>query len=232
MGNMIGHKLCELFKMAAETSAANDICHVEGLTNEVIVVRYSNWGAQYDMDMGEEHFKGPIIAAQAIQDLFPQSAQRSDVDILDVAAGTGFAGERLKQIGFTKLDALEPSEGMLAVAKSKNIYNRRFQDFLNENPTSIESDHYDVALICGGMGQGHIPCSGLDELIRVVKPGGFVVIVMREQYLDTVDEYKDRLEPQMKRLEVNGKWKSVSRTVVPKYSWDNDGVVYVFKVEA
>ena len=36
---------------------------------------------------------------------------------------------------------------------------------------SHPTDQYDVACISGGLGEGHIPCSGLGELVRVVKPG-------------------------------------------------------------
>jgi hypothetical protein len=30
---------------------------------------------------------------------------------------------------------------------------------------------YDVAVVAGGMGEGHIPCNALPEMIRIVKPG-------------------------------------------------------------
>ncbi|KAK0054666.1 methyltransferase-like protein 27 [Biomphalaria pfeifferi] len=218
--------------MAEDASAANDFAHAPNLSKEEIALRYSKWaqGAQYEQDLSEENFKGPTITADVLAELFPDEDSRGDVYILDVAAGSGFAGEKLVQKGFQKLDALEPSEGMLNLAISKGIYTRTFQTFLNGPTNCILSGSYDVALICGGMGEGHIPCSGLDELIRVVRPGGLAVIVMREKYLTSVVEYKDRLEPRMKELELEGKWSSVMRRVVPKYSFENNGVVFVFRV--
>ena len=33
------------------------------------------------------------------------------------------------------------------------------------------SDTYDSVAISGGMGESHIPCSALHELIRITKPG-------------------------------------------------------------
>lgn len=57
-----------------------------------------------------------------------------------------------------------------------------------------------------------------------------MIIAMREAYLTSVLEYKDRLEPLMKQLEQEDKWQAVSRTVVPNYSFDNNGVVYIFRV--
>lgn len=32
-------------------------------------------------------------------------------------------------------------------------------------------DMYDATVISGGMGEGHIPCEGMKELIRITKPG-------------------------------------------------------------
>jgi ubiquinone/menaquinone biosynthesis C-methylase UbiE len=59
------------------------------------------------------------------------------------------------------------------------------------------------------MGEGHIPVTAIAEMIRVVKPGGTVVIVMREEYLTYVKEYVNKLEPYMKDLEDKGFWKQV-----------------------
>lgn len=33
------------------------------------------------------------------------------------------------------------------------------------------ADTYDAVVISGGMGEGHIPCSGMEELCRIVKAG-------------------------------------------------------------
>ena len=35
----------------------------------------------------------------------------------------------------------------------------------------VISDTYDVIVLSGGMGEGHIPTEALTEMIRVVKPG-------------------------------------------------------------
>ncbi|XP_059139128.1 methyltransferase-like protein 27 [Physella acuta] len=216
----------------SQASAANDYAHEAGFSREEITKRYTEWarGAKYEQDLNEEHFRGPLITAETMGKLYPDEASRKNLNILDVAAGSGLAAVQLLRKGFSKIDALEPSEGMLNLAKSKNIYTRTFQNFLGEDSHCIEPDYYDVAVVCGGMGEGHIPCNGMDELVRFVKPGGHVIIVMREEFLTIVAEYKDRLEPHMKNLEQEGKWELVSRTVVPKYFLDYTGVIYIFKV--
>ncbi|XP_059139129.1 methyltransferase-like protein 27 [Physella acuta] len=216
-----------------QVTAVDDLIFKAGLPKEEITRRYTEWAkdSHYEQHMNEENYHGPLYVAEAMVKLYPEEAARKNVSILDVAAGTGLVGMQLLRKGFSKIDALEPTEGMLSLAKSKNIYTRTFQNFLGEDSHCIEADYYDVAIICGGMGENHIPCSGIDELCRFVKPGGHVIIVMREEFLTTVAEYKDRLEPHMKNLEQEGKWEPASRTVVPKYYFNYDGIVYVFKVK-
>ena len=52
---------------------------------------------------------------------------------------------------------------------------------------------------------------------------------MRENYLKEVEQYKE-LESLMQRLELEGKWSKLERTVVEKYSFGNNGVIFVFRV--
>ena len=40
------------------------------------------------------------------------------------------------------------------------------------------SDTYDCVAISGGMGESHIPCSALHELIRITKPGEFFTCIL------------------------------------------------------
>ncbi|XP_050724520.1 uncharacterized protein LOC127002509 isoform X4 [Eriocheir sinensis] len=63
-----------------------------------------------------------------------------------------------------------------------------------------------------------------------VPKGGFVIIVMRHEHLQTVPSYKDKLEPYMDQLEADGKWKKVERRTVPNYFCDKEGLVFVFRI--
>ena len=40
---------------------------------------------------------------------------------------------------------------------------------------------------------------------------------MREDFLQSIAEYKDRLEPLMRKLQDVGKWMMLERTIVPGY---------------
>ncbi|XP_035829874.1 methyltransferase-like protein 27 [Aplysia californica] len=204
---------------------------------------YSDWSKDdgYDQHLNPDLYRGPKIAAQAVADFFP-SSKPADIRILDVAAGTGFVAEhfyyfkkaffhlQLRDLGFKHIDALDPSEGMLEKARQKRLYDHFICTYLDSNKKlPILEDTYDCAVTSGGMGEGHIPYNSLDQLIRVVKPGGLVCIVMREEYLNH-SQYKDLLEPHMSRLEKEGYWQLVSRTVEEEYCFDLSGLVYNFKV--
>ncbi|XP_076323039.1 methyltransferase-like protein 27 [Tachypleus tridentatus] len=53
-----------------------------------------------------------------------------DAKLIDLAAGTGALGKELKALGYSCIDALDGTKGMLEVAKKKNIYRNLFQFFL------------------------------------------------------------------------------------------------------
>ncbi|KAJ8316980.1 hypothetical protein KUTeg_004884, partial [Tegillarca granosa] len=214
----------------ASAYATNFGAHREGMTKEEVADYYSNWALKgtYEQDVGPDRYHGPEIACDAMEQTY-EMEDRGRVKVLDIAAGTGFLGEKLFKKGFTKIDALDPAEGMLAVARKKNVYGRLICDFMGENRLPVENDEYDCAVIAGGMGEGHIPCVALYEMIRIVKPGGKIIIVMRQEYLEYVGDYKDALEPLMKQLEADGKWDLISRTVVPNYSFNKNGVVFKFQ---
>lgn len=84
--------------------------------------------------MNERVYRGPHILADFCNILLSDKNAR----ILDVGAGTGLVGEYLKKRGFCNLDALEPSLGMLEVAKTKNVYKNLHSDRIDAfEPTSL-----------------------------------------------------------------------------------------------
>ncbi|XP_078666725.1 methyltransferase-like protein 27 [Branchiostoma floridae x Branchiostoma belcheri] len=187
---------------------------------------YKTWAANYDKDTTDSNYNGPRATANRMLALFEG---KTDARILDVAAGTGMSGEALQKVGFRSMDALEPSEDMLVLAKEKNIYGRLIKDFLGTNRLDIADGEYDATVMVGGMVEGHVGCDCLEELIRVTKPGGFVVICMREVNLRKVQEYH-KLEPRMAALQNEGCWEKVSRDVFPNYCEGEDGVIFVHRV--
>ncbi|XP_048746652.2 methyltransferase-like protein 27 [Ostrea edulis] len=216
-------------KEAIDAYAQNYGAHREGISMKEMAEYYTKWANtdKYEVDLGPVRYKGPELAAETICELIKEN--RENVRVLDIAAGTGFLGQMIWKKGFRLIDGLDPAEGMLEAARKKKVYANLICDFLTEKKLDIEEGTYDVAVTAGGFGEGHIPCNAVHEMIRIVKPGGYIVNVMKERYLEIVSDYKDRLEPLMKELEISGKWKRLSRKVIPNYFLEYSGVIYVYQ---
>ncbi|XP_069162966.1 methyltransferase-like protein 27 [Procambarus clarkii] len=200
-----------------------------GLKPSQVVANYDDWAESYEQMLGDGRLNASTIAVEEVAEMVPEE-RRTEVRVLDVAAGTGLVGLHLHKKGFTKIDALEPSEGMMNVLKEKKVYSKTYLDLITSTPTTVPTGTYDVVVISGGMGDSHIPVQGVDEFIRVAKPGGLVIIVMRLEFLWITEQYKDKLEPYMDQLEKQGVWRKEARKVVPNYYFKKDGVVFIYRV--
>ncbi|KAK6179636.1 hypothetical protein SNE40_011950 [Patella caerulea] len=173
-----------------------------GLTKQGMTKRMDKWAADYDSDMAVIAYRNPEVVSQVVGEYFPTN--REFVKIVDVASGTGLVGLELKRNGFKQIDAVDPSSGMMKVAKSRNVYDKCYIEYVDGHPLPIDTDTYDCAVVVGGFSMGHLPTNALFELTRIVKPGGYIFINMMESSLVRVEEFKDRLEPLFERFTNNG----------------------------
>ncbi len=154
---------------------------------------YDDWAATYDADMAKAGYRHPAIGlALLARHLAPGAAP-----ILDAGAGTGLVGEWLDLIGYTEVEALDISEGMLAVARSKNIYSALHQAALGSR-LPFADNHFAAVISTGVFTSGHVGAEGLDELIRATRPGGIIVLTVK----DTV--WSDGFETRIKQLAATG----------------------------
>ena len=120
--------------------------------------------------------------------------------ILDVGCGTGKVGQILREHGYCSLEGLDISSGMLAEAGKKNCYAVLHQQDLGE-VLNFDGGTFDAVVSVGVFVRSHAPSSAFDELIRITRPGGFIVFTLRPEFYEASD-FKDKLAA----LTAAGRW--------------------------
>ncbi|XP_077495712.1 methyltransferase-like protein 27 [Amblyomma americanum] len=148
---------------------------------------YNNWASNYEEDMALQKYKAPNIMAHFIN----QELQvKKDAVIIDVGCGTGLLGVELKNLGYSYIDGLDYSDGMMAEAIKKNIYRRRFIERVSKSgKLPLKDGEYDVVALCGCLMPGHIMPDALPEVARLLKPNGRLMWIHR-----TLDHYESKSE--------------------------------------
>jgi ubiquinone/menaquinone biosynthesis C-methylase UbiE len=135
---------------------------------------YAGWAATYDDDV---YRTLGFTGTARIVDLAAQHVPWRDRPVIDLGCGTGAAGARLAELGFSPVDGLDLSPEMLAVAEDKGIYRRHIVADLTQ-PIPIPDGAYGAAVSAGTFTSGHVGPGALGEVIRIVEPGGVVACVV------------------------------------------------------
>ncbi|XP_066986484.1 methyltransferase-like protein 27 [Macrobrachium rosenbergii] len=199
-----------------------------GSSNELVIKTYTEWAPTYVETVRSGGYSGCQLAADEVLSRVPED-QRPSLKVLDAAAGTGSVGLVLSSKGFKLIDALEPSEGMMKRLETTGVYSKKYLEYLGNGAKSVPSDAYDVLVCAGGMLEGHIPLKGVEDMIRVTKPGGLIVIVMREAFVHEVEDYKG-LHEYFHSLQEKGNWTKVEVKTKPNYFTGKDGIVFTYRV--
>ncbi|CAG2188431.1 unnamed protein product [Mytilus edulis] len=143
---------------------------------------------------------------------------------------TGIATEtKIRKFGFSKIDALEPADGMLACARNKNIYRNYHNHYLKKDTLVDANGLYDCVCTCGCLAPGHIPVDSLHDFLRFTKKGGNIVLTMKQLYHD-VPGYSESMRSLMKDFENSGKWEKKLESQFPNYFEDAIGRTTIMKI--
>jgi SAM-dependent methyltransferase len=192
--------------------------------NKELEERYDQWANDYDADLDEGFgYLGPQRAVEYFVKYVPQNAR-----VLDAGAGTGLVGELLAGRGYKDLVAMDLSKGMLEEAKKKNAY-REFHQMVMGETLDYATDSFDAVISIGVLTIGHAPASSFDELIRITRPGGYIVFSLRP------DVYRDSgFKEKQDALEAEGKWELVEASEefqpLPKGEPDVYHQVWIYQV--
>ena len=135
---------------------------------------YDAWAPTYDEDI---YATLRITGTARIAALLHHFTSDPAIHILDVGCGTGAAGAELHKLGFTIIDGLDLSPGMLDVARRRGIYRYLVAADLLQ-PLTLGPDRYDALLSAGTFTAGHVDARPLPDLLGVVRPGGHFAFVV------------------------------------------------------
>jgi predicted TPR repeat methyltransferase len=159
---------------------------------------YDGWSEEYEEHMSGAGYAHPAMVASMLTRHQPPGSD----PVLDAGTGTGIMGEILTALGYPNIAGFDSSEGMLARAAGKDIYQDLRIGLLGE-PLDYVEDSFAATVASGVFTQGHAPLDGLDELVRVTRTGGHIVFSISRTYLGDVFEAKAHV------LESAGKWRQV-----------------------
>ncbi len=160
---------------------------------------YDNWAEDYEQSILSWGYSTPAVTAW----FFGRYVRPKDGAVLDAGAGTGIMGQVLAPHGYHGLVGIDISDRMLELAREKGVY-RELRQMELGGRLDLPSDAFAAVVSTGAFAAGHAPPESFEELIRVTKPGGYLIFSVRtDVYVD--GGFKDKQEA----LEREEKWQLV-----------------------
>ncbi len=141
---------------------------------------YANWADTYDAEFVKSH---GYILPQHVCKAF-QAAQGSG-PVLDVGAGTGICGHLLNDAGVADIDGVDLSPEMLDVARQKGVYRDLIEANILKGIDRPDASYAGI-VSAGTFTHGHVGPDALDELLRVMAPGGLAVLSINAEHFEAL----------------------------------------------
>ncbi|TPJ82772.1 class I SAM-dependent methyltransferase [Mesorhizobium sp. B2-6-2] len=168
---------------------------------EEVAAIYDSWSETYDADMSAAGYRHPTICLALLARHLPRGAE----PLLDAGAGTGLIGEWLAITGYPKVEALDISQGMLDKAGAKGVYSALHRLAMGD-ALPFADGVYAGIVSAGVFTSGHVGIEGLDELIRICRPGGIIVLTVKNTL------WQSGFAERIAGLEAQGRLKRVEET--------------------
>jgi predicted TPR repeat methyltransferase len=140
---------------------------------------YAEWAATYDAELLDQNgYAQPRRCADAMERFVPDR----NTAIFDMGCGTGLAGMALKDRGYEAVDGCDYSAEMVAKAAATGVYGDLSVVNLNNHPIPMESASYGAICAVGVLGFGHVSVGVVDEIVRLLTPGGVFIICVNEMW--------------------------------------------------
>lgn len=185
----------------SETQSWDAIKGAHGLSGDVSKLQdyYDDWAEAYDTDVANEAYAGPRAISEFYNRIREQNdnTPRENVKVLDAGCGTGLVGVVLKEMGYRHIDGFDLSDSMVEVAEKTNSYQELKGSIdVNKRIPDYDDNEYDACLACGVFTLGHVPPESMEELIRITRQGGLIVVSTRKSYYNGTNfqEVSDQLQ--------------------------------------
>ncbi len=146
---------------------------------EQVAALYDRWADTYDEEMARAGYRHPSVGLA----LLARHAPRDTGPVLDAGCGTGLLGEWLGILGFSPLEGLDLSQGMLDRAAARNAYARLHRLALG-GPLPFADGAFAAVISTGVFTTGHVGAEALPELVRITAPGGTIVLTVKTTVWD------------------------------------------------
>ncbi|MCP4389420.1 MAG: class I SAM-dependent methyltransferase [Gammaproteobacteria bacterium] len=143
---------------------------------------YHKWAQDYDHQMLDQlGYTAPTKIAQHLGEHLPNT----DAAIFDVGCGTGLTCVYLAEKGYANLDGIDLSPDMVGVAGQRGIYRELLVGDVNQ---ALERDDasYDGVVSSGTFTHGHVGPQPLDEIFRILKPGGILACTVHGELWESM----------------------------------------------
>lgn len=149
---------------------------------------YRDWAESYDETMLQGlGYRSPASVAR----LLGEHLADRQASVLDIGCGTGLAGHKLSELGFTSIDGLDLSPEMMRVAARRNVYRNFIVADLNQQ-LAMPDASYDGATCSGTFTHGHVDAGCLDEVFRVLRFGAPFSFTVKLEVWEPLG-FKDKL---------------------------------------
>ena len=160
---------------------------------------YDDWAAAYESDIFSYGSRFPFVAAS----VFTRFVKPGEGPILDAGCGTGLQIEPIALAGYDHIVGIDLSEGMLAVARRKGFYSELRKMTLGER-LNFDDNAFANTITTGTITPGHAPPHAFEELIRVTRPSGRIIVSLR-----TDDDVDPAYPEALVNYETSQLWKRV-----------------------
>ncbi|MRX36212.1 class I SAM-dependent methyltransferase [Aminobacter sp. NyZ550] len=171
-------------------------------TEMQLAAAYAAWANGYDTETAALGYCLPFVIAAWVARHVP----KGEGPLLDAGCGTGLSGPYLQALGYDDIEGLDFSEEMLELARARGGHSALTQAALG-GPLPWADRHFAAVFSTGVFTAGHAPASSLDELVRITRPGGFVIFTVRDVVLEA-GGFQDKFT----ELVATGRWQAVEES--------------------